>query len=247
MKETTQNIEIVNLIEALQKLTGTLYLNKADKLSPRQVPGYTGHVPAVKAENLFAKSFTRIVDRANKLGTKRKFNISERDRLKSQSSIEFNKYNFTRLIKEPELLENKDYNDYAYYVNKELNVSQEAAVKSKAFENEDLLAQQNSNRNPYNSIAIRNLLKNNKNRVIQTLKTRRDFFSERNLNSGGFNGSYGQEFNRLNSSPIKPKLIETKIAKKETFLNMSNGFQKIFTKDGTDQEIKIPIAGYQVS
>ena len=87
-----------------------------DKIFPQHVPGYTGHVPAVKAENLFAKSFARITGKAKRLGTRRDVKKFEKERFFSQSSVEFTKGNFARLRKEPELLANKDYRDYAVFI-----------------------------------------------------------------------------------------------------------------------------------
>lgn len=64
------------------------------------------------------------------MGTKRKNNFTDKERFNSQNSLEFNPFNFSRLMKEPELLENKDYLDYSSYVNKQLGGNKEKNIRS---------------------------------------------------------------------------------------------------------------------
>lgn len=51
-------------------------------------------------------------------------------------------------------------------------------------------------------------------------------------------GSTFMDFN------VKPKILESKIAQREDFFNLSDGFKKIFSKDTKDVKMVIPIAGY---
>jgi len=218
---------------------------------PQKVPGYTGHVPSVKAENLFAKSFARITGRAHKLGTKRVNCYSQRQKMKSQNTVEYNPYNFTRLMKEPELLENIDYKDYASYVNKEIEPSKRSTINQSASINDDLIVTQKPSRSPFNSFALSNSIALQKNNFLQNMKS----IPQKDRNSLTSSSQFMSEVpsitqygkfsqNKHNVSPIKPRLVERKIATNRKFLNMSTGFQKVFTKDKSDQQIIIPIAGY---
>lgn len=60
------------------------------------------------------------------------------------------------MLKEPELLENKDYNNYSRYIARELDHDKEQEIRSKAYTNEELLVVQESHRLPFNSKALAN-------------------------------------------------------------------------------------------
>ena len=47
-----------------------------------------------------------------------------------------------------------------------------------------------------------------------------------------------QEFN------VKPKILESKLASREEFFGLSDGFKKIFVRDKDDQKMVVPIAGF---
>jgi len=88
----------------------------------QQIPGYTCHVPAVKAENLFAKSYARTTATAN---SNKRFNrnIGQKpnikDRYITHNQNEFGAKNFRRYLDDPGLIEKKDYQDYATSLNRE--------------------------------------------------------------------------------------------------------------------------------
>lgn len=211
------------------------------KFLPQHVPGYTGHVPALKAENLFAKSYAKVTAKAKRLGTIRQNSYSERQRFNSQHSIEYTPYNFTRLLKEPELLENKDYNDYARYLTRELDQRKEQEIRSNAYKNDELLVTHENPRLPFNSKALANSLLQQKiaNYKHKTIASQENYNSEPSITT-----NYGSVTKRLETSPIKPRLVESRVVLNKKFLNMSSGFQKVFTRDKIDKEIKLPIAGY---
>jgi len=196
----------------------------------------------MKSENLFAKSFARVTGRALKLGTKRKQSDSENQRFSSHNSLEFNPYNFTRLIKEPDLLENKDYLDYSTYVNKQLIGSKEKEIRENVSQSSDILVSQESSRAPFGSKFLKKALLYQKNRKMHNMSVNSNY--QKLDGSDSSKTAYGDLSNRVELSPIKPRLVESRIAEKKEFLNMSGGFQRIFTNDKSDQAIKIPIAGY---
>lgn len=71
---------------------------------------------------MFAKSFARVTHKATKLGSKKRPVDHDKHRFHTQNNLEFNPYNFSRFMKEPELLENKDYNDYAKFIGSSVKV-----------------------------------------------------------------------------------------------------------------------------
>ena len=196
-----------------------------DKLQSQYVPGYTGHVPALKAENLFAKSYAKVTGKALRMGTKRKNNFTDKDRFYSQNSLEFNPYNFSRLIKEPELLENKDYLDYSSYVNKQLGSNKEKYIRSNSWNNNELYAVQTSNRSPFNSKIFAKSLLSQGNK-IQNIRAASNISGN---SDSGYKTNYGAMPNKLDVTPIKARLVESRIAEKDEFLNLPSAFQNIYT------------------
>jgi hypothetical protein len=48
----------------------------------------------------------------------------------------------------------------------------------------------------------------------------------------------------FNEFDVQPYLLESKLVHKDDFLNMSDGFKKIFMKESEDKNLIIPISGY---
>jgi hypothetical protein len=87
----------------------------------QQVPGYTGHVPGIKSENLYAKSYARTTATAN---SNKRFNpdygkVTNKNRFLSNHAKEFSQNNFRRYLDTPQLMTKKDYQDYATSLNHE--------------------------------------------------------------------------------------------------------------------------------
>jgi len=93
-----------------------------DAIRYQQIPGYTCHVPGIKSENLFSKSYARTTATAN---SNKKFdrNVGQvpnvKDRFTTHNQKEFSPMNFRRYLEAPELLQKKDYQDYATSINHE--------------------------------------------------------------------------------------------------------------------------------
>ena len=177
------------------------------------------------------------------MGTKRKINFTDHERLRSQSSLEFTQYNslvqiynsksykVKKLSKEPEKLLNKDYNDYAEYVNKDVDKTHSGVISLKTSQNELLTTASHPKRVPYNSDIIGNILMANKVRMVKNIKNKTMNLSHTMRESGSAyeintNTYKNNDMAKITTSPIKPRLVENGIIKKQGFLNMSNGFQK---------------------
>ena len=83
----------------------------------QQVPGYTCHVPGLKSENLFGKSYARTTATAN---SNKRFNRNIGQRPNSITRYQaHNENEFRRYLDAPELKQHKDYQDYAISLNRE--------------------------------------------------------------------------------------------------------------------------------
>ena len=103
---------------------------------------------------------------------------------------------------------------------------------------------QTSQRLPFNSKALgKSLLMSKKNMMAHHKRSEHN--NSVQYESHPLATSYGKDFNESSEkSPLKPRLMESKVAQDKRFYNLSNGFQKIFAKEKEKSEIKIPIAGY---
>lgn len=139
------------------------------------------------------------------------------DRFTTHNQKEFSPVNFRRYLEAPELLEKKDYQDYATSINHE-KFNQKNQILHDA------------SPSAVNSICSRtgtNFMNNSAMRTKRPLSI---------LDSPSID---------IKTSTIKPKLLETKILNQQQFFNMSDGFQKIFTNDNRDSNLVIPISGYK--
>jgi len=78
-------------------------------------------------------------------------------------------------------------------------------------------------------------------------KNKREHNNSVQYDSSPLKTSYGRFIQKLDNSPIKPRLFESRVTDDKRFYSLSNGFQKIFAKEKNGQAQKfspIPIAGY---
>ena len=182
----------------------------------QHVPGYTCHVPGLKAENLFGKSYARTTATAN---SNKRFNrnVGQKPRsihrYKAHSENEFRRY-----LDAPELKQNQDYQDYSTSINRE-----------KYNEKNKILSESK----PETAVTI-------------CSKTGTDFFKTQGMRTKRlFSPNMSQDMTNIKNSTIKPKLLESNVLNQQKFFNMSDGFQKVFANDKKEVNMIIPIAGYK--
>lgn len=187
----------------------------------QQVPGYTCHVPGVKSENLFAKSFARTTATAN---SNKRFNRNvgqkpnARDRYMSHNQKEFCPQNFRRFLDSPGLQVPKDYQDYATSINRE-----------KFNEKNKILSTSRPD-------TVGNICS----------KTASNFFDKTQaMRTKRLSTATASHDLDIKTSTIKPKLLESKVLNQKNFFSMSDGFQRVFANDQKDVKMVIPIAGYK--
>lgn len=69
-------------------------------LYPQHVPGYTGHIPGIVAENLFSKSYGKTSTKALKGTHVKGADVPPQKRYKSMATKEFGEKNFRRMGKD---------------------------------------------------------------------------------------------------------------------------------------------------
>ena len=185
----------------------------------QHVPGYTGHVPGIKSENLYAKSYARTTATAN---SNKRFNpnygkVTNKNRFLTNHDKEFSPNNFRRYLDTPQLLKKKDYQDYATSLNHE-----KYNQKNKILTTSDV-------------------------KTMNTIcsNTGTNFFSPSNARTRrSVVEKQSHDFD-MRTTTIKPKLLESKVLNQQNFFNMSDGFKQIFANDRKDEDLVIPITGYK--
>jgi len=186
----------------------------------QQIPGYTGHVPGIRSESLYSKSYARTTATAN---SNKRFNpdygkVTNKNRFLTNNQKEFSPENFRRYLDTPQLLVKKDYQDYATSIN-------------------------NEKHNQKNKI----LTETNNMNTINTICSNADnnFLSTGSVRIRGNRPIKGSQDLDIRGTTIKPKLLEGNVLSEKKFFNMSDGFQQIFANDKQDKELIIPITGYK--
>lgn len=127
---------------------------------------------------------------------------------------EFSPVNFRRYLERPDILANKDYEDYSKNLNEE-----NFEAKTKVI--------QKSNSNMANTLCSR---------------TGTNFFPRKTARQQRFSMTRVEV--NPDEAELKPKLLESRVVNQQQFFSLSNGFQKVFANDAKDKKMSIPIAGY---
>lgn len=142
--------------------------------------------------------------------------VSAREQFTTLSKKEFSPVNFRRYLERPDIMKDKDYEDYSKNLNEEMYETKTKII-------------QKTNPNMAGTICS---------------KTGTNFFSSRKT-ARQARFSMTQESFNPEQAELKPKLLESKVVNQKSFFNLSNGFQKVFVnKDNDDKKMAIPIAGY---
>lgn len=197
-----------------------------DQIRRQHVPGYTGHVRGMVNKGSFSQSYARVT--ANLFAKKHPIGAETdvKARFTSTQRTEFKLSNNRRFAADKQMVPRKDYQDYSKYINEQRNERRMALEMSL-----------NTERGSRTSMTQRG--RNNGGLEILTCDQPRNLFRRQNR---------GMSFD-VGTAPgtavaIKPRIIESKISENPDFLNLSNGFQKIFANDKKDKKLVIPVVGY---
>lgn len=83
----------------------------------QRVPGYTGHVQGLIAENLFAKSYAKMTSKAFSKRHPIGADMVPKNRFRSSQREDFKPSNFRRFVENKEMVPQRDYSDFTKYVN----------------------------------------------------------------------------------------------------------------------------------
>uniref|UniRef100_A0A7S3CJQ4 Uncharacterized protein n=1 Tax=Strombidium rassoulzadegani TaxID=1082188 RepID=A0A7S3CJQ4_9SPIT len=214
----------------------------------QRVPGYTGHVKGLISENLFSDTFgnttTKTIARKHSVG----HDLGPRERFLSHNTSQFKAKNFRRFIERPEMQPVKDYEDYSRFINDTYNDDKVDLLNQSVKLEGKRGSFAKKSQNPILSLRVQADISSPASahitrRGFQTTK----FGGPRRLSSvitGAVTDTeklLGATFNEFD---VKPRLLESKLAQRDDFRNLSNGFKQAFAMDKSDKKMILPIAGY---
>lgn len=81
------------------------------------MPGYTGHVKGLVAENLFAKSYAKMTSKAFSKRHPIGSDLTPKNRFKSSQRMDYEPKNFRRFAENKEMIPQRDYSDFTKFMN----------------------------------------------------------------------------------------------------------------------------------
>jgi len=94
------------------------------------VPGYTGFIPGVKAENVFSRTYAGCTSSSFKKEIVRGYDPLPKDRFATVTSDKFSPQSFRRIIENPNFASKRDYLEYTLSVNKDMKTSSDKFLGS---------------------------------------------------------------------------------------------------------------------
>jgi hypothetical protein len=138
----------------------------------------------------------------------------------------------------PSLEPKKDYNDYAKYIN-EIYTNRKLTLLQKSTEVHHRRSQ--STRPVHHPImTLRTKTNNQPSKFVSKYKTLVKAATRKN----SVKGSMSDFEKSLSEVDVQPYILEGKLSEREDFLNLSDGFKKVFLKEKMDQKLVLPISGY---
>jgi hypothetical protein len=197
----------------------------------QNVPGYTGFIRGKEAENVFAKSFAKATSKSLAGRIPTGADLSPNQRFTSQNMHAFSPKNFRRTVENPELEVKRDYLEYARAVNL-MNTNEKNKFLS-------TLGSTGETFTNYSGMRTTKIARGRNETLNHTVDLSGTTIKSPKNNHLSFFGI------REGDVQVKPKLFETKIAQKEDFMGLSDGFKRSFANDTNDQKnFKIPVVGY---
>jgi len=181
------------------------------------IPGYTGFIAGVKAENVFAKSYANGTAKSFKDNITRGFNLNDQKRFQSTSKRMFNEKRNRRYLENTDVASKRDYLEYMVSLNNE-PTAQETRMN---------MLRTHGSVNRFDKSYT-----DETGVTISPKKYKRDL-----------NGSPLAYF--ANQVQVKPQILESKVCGSKEFDTLPESFKKIFTnKDKKDVGMSVPIVGY---
>lgn len=169
------------------------------------MPGYTGFVPGIQAENVFSISYAKATGKSYANRIVRGTDHPPDKRYASLTQSKYNEKNFRRILERPEdMASMRDYLEYS------ISVNRTASQTSK-----DFMKQTGS----YEKFT--NEYKDLSNTTASPAKHKRDL--------NGSNMAYAAD-----TIQIKPKLIESGLVDNEKYKRLPASFQRLFSTDTED-------------
>ena len=171
------------------------------------VPGYTGFIPGVKAENVFSTTYANNCNKSFREVIPRGHDPKGSQRYNTVSNEKFSPRSFRRIIENKDMASRRDYLEYT------MSLNQAAATERDRF-----LRSPQRNGLPTKVGNSRTAVEDPSGATISPIKHKRDL-----------NGSPLQAL--CNDVQVKPRLIERKIAQSQHYATLGDGFKRAMAQE----------------
>lgn len=189
-------------VSNLSKYSKTWLAGPQHEIKNQCIPGYTGFIPGVQAENVFSKSYSKNTNKSFNGKITRGHDLSPEKRFQTITQKKYNEKNFRRIVEKPDIASMRDYLEYTMTLNKDQKVNRVEFLS----------------KSPGNAINPRGEY------VDTSLTTFSPEKHQRDLNASPL-AYHSKEIQ------VKPKLLEKGLATNKDFQCLPQGFQKIFAAD----------------
>jgi len=169
----------------------------------------------------YAKVTAELFSRGHPMGT----DTEPKQRFTSTQRFAYRPTNFRRWVEKPEFIPQKDYSDFAKFVNDQ-NFDRKAAMLNRTTKNHSsALVEEHQPKS----------MMQNSNGFFASGKPRTLSVDYKHQTKPGTS---------VAKTTVKPKVLESKVSTQDRFYNLTDGFKRVFADDKKDQKMVIPVCGY---
>lgn len=147
------------------------------------------------------------------------------------------------LVEKPFMQPHKDYDDYTKFINDTYS-DKKTELLNQTFK----LRRKSEVSQKYNPLESMRTYSEFADKEREFSRTTQGFYKAKTAKKG-LAKEYVSETERAMGITfadfnVKPRILESNLAKRDDFFNLSDGFKKIFAADKKDKKLVLPIAGY---
>ena len=185
------------------------------------MPGYTGFIPGVKAENVFSTTYANNTNNSFREKIPRGHDPQGAQRYGTVTNEKFSPRSFRRIVENKDMASRRDYLEYTMSLNMSSATQRDKFLRSPYRE-----GQPTQQSNP------KTAREDPSGATISPIKYKRDL-----------NGSPLQS--QVKDVQVKPRLIERHITQSAHYQTLGDGFKRAMASDDAeDQGMRLPVVGY---
>lgn len=202
-------------VSNLSKFSRSWIAGPQHEIRNQCIPGYTGFIPGVQAENVFSKSYAKNTAKSFNNKITRGIDLSPDKRFQTMTQKKYNEKNFRRITEKPDIASMRDYLEYTMTLNKDKRNDKQQFMTA----------------SPANAVNARGEYMDPSGATFSPEKRVRDL----NQSPLAYHAKEVQ---------LKPALLEKRLATTREFQTLPDGYKKVFSDSKKDEGMTLPVVGY---